>query len=123
MCYNVDLEIAKMKVEVKQLNGFEKITLDISNICNAKCKWCTTGINNRSKASISRFMRANEFEDIINYCLDHSIINQNSDVELYSWGEPFLNPEILDILDIIVEKGIGGYNLSTNGSKVVTLRK
>lgn len=104
------------------MNRFKKITIDISNICNAKCKWCTTGIRNKEMKVEPRFMTKDEFRGVIEHCLSKEIIEKNCDVELYSWGEPFLNPDIIPILDIIVEKGFP-YNLSTNGCKAVLLNE
>lgn len=104
------------------MNKFSKITIDISNVCNAKCKWCTTGIKNRVSATAARYMTTKEFRSILEYCLENDIIAENADLELYSWGEPFLNPDILEILDVVVEKNLP-FNLSTNGSKAVRLKK
>jgi len=104
------------------MNKFAKITIDISNVCNAKCKWCTTGINNREIRVPAKYMSKEEFRKVLDYCLKKNIIAEKADVELYSWGEPFLNPEILDIIDVIVEKGMP-FNLSTNASKVVILKE
>lgn len=104
------------------MNKFAKITIDISNVCNAKCKWCTTGIRNRETKPFAKYMSKEEFAKVLNYCLENDIVREKADVELYSWGEPFLNPDILDILDIIVEKKMP-FNLSTNASKVVILKK
>lgn len=104
------------------MEKFKKITIDISDICNAKCKWCTTGIQNQEGMSCAHFMTAEYFEKVINYCLNKHIIREDADIELYSWAEPALNSEILAIIDVIVNKGMR-YNLSTNGSKAVGLKK
>jgi len=104
------------------MNKFSKLTVEISNICNAKCKWCTTGMRNREKSIPAKYMTKEEFSNVLNYCIENNIIRKNADVELYSWGEPFLNPDILDILDIIVANKMP-INLSTNGSKIVILKK
>jgi len=46
---------------------------------------------------------------------EKGIINEKTELELYNWGEPFLNPEINDICGIIVKYGYS-YHLSTNAS-------
>lgn len=98
------------------------MTVDISNICNAKCKWCSTGIKNRSCVTKEKFMDTAQFSKVLKYCLENEIIDENADIELYSWGEPFLNPHLKEIIDVIIENNFS-YNLSTNGSKKVILNK
>lgn len=97
------------------MKKFKKITVDISNVCNAKCKWCTTGRKNRICQTTPEYMDEKQFGRVLNYCIKNQIIEEKADVELYSWGEPFLNPNISKILDIIVEKDMP-FNLSTNGT-------
>lgn len=94
--------------------GFTKMTIEISGTCNAFCKWCTTGIKNRSRGtSKAKFMTADEFERILDYVVTNKIIEDTTEVELYNWGEPLLNPEINDIIAIL-ESRKRKYHLSTN---------
>ena len=97
------------------MGKFKKITVDISNVCNAKCKWCTTGRRNRIKPTEPHYMSQDLFRRILDYCIGNDIIEEKADVELYSWGEPFLNPDILNMLDLLVERKMP-FNLSTNGA-------
>lgn len=98
------------------MRAFKKATIEISNICNAKCTWCTTGLRNR-RGCISQpeYMSAESFEKGLLYMRDNGIIDDKTELELYNWGEPFLNPEINTICRIIAKYGYS-YHLSTNAS-------
>lgn len=98
------------------MNAFKGATIEISSICNAKCTWCTTGIKNRSGCKASpEFMSPQSFEKGLLYMKEQGIIDENTELELYNWGEPFLNPEINEICGIIVKHGYS-FHLSTNAS-------
>lgn len=101
-----------------RVSSFKKATIEISNICNAQCKWCTTGRENRECTEKANFMTSKEFVKGIDYMLKEGIIDATTEIELYNWGEPFLNPEINHILKEVVKRKLK-YHLSTNGSKVV----
>lgn len=94
--------------------AYPKITIEISNICNAKCKWCTTGLKNRrGKIDKAHFMTASEFQRGIDELIDKDCLDYNTELELYNWGEPLLNPYINEIISIMENKKIH-YHLSTN---------
>lgn len=98
------------------MNVFKKATIEISSVCNAKCTWCTTGLKNLSGCkSKPEFMSAASFEKGLIYMTENGIIDRTTEIELYNWGEPFLNPEINDICGIIIKHGFH-YHLSTNAS-------
>lgn len=98
------------------MNAFKGATIEISSICNAKCTWCTTGIKNRSGCKASpEFMSPQSFEKGLLYMKEQGIIDENTELELYNWGEPFLNAEINEICGIIVKHGYS-FHLSTNAS-------
>lgn len=98
--------------------SFRAATIEISNICNASCRWCTTGSKNRvKKFTTPNFMSAASFEKGIAYMLDNNIINKNTEIELYNWGEPLLNPELQDILAIL-DKYELHFHISTNASVI-----
>lgn len=100
------------------LSSFRSATIEISNVCNARCRWCTTGVRNR-KNIITKpdFMSSSSFEKCIDHMLTNNIINQNTEIELYNWGEPFLNPQLQNILKIIDDRCLK-FHISTNGSKI-----
>ena len=90
---------------------------DVSNQCNAKCKYCVTGISNREKKKVVdyEYTDVEMFEKIYTHIYDAGILSKNINIELCNWFEPFLNPNIIDII-----RYLSGVNqkfiLSTNAS-------
>ncbi|MDR0822502.1 MAG: radical SAM protein [Endomicrobium sp.] len=77
------------------------IAIEISGICNAKCLYCCQGSGNHKAKNT--FMIAEEFEKIIHRLLYLKLIKPayNGNIGLFNWGEPFLNPQLNDILRIL----------------------
>lgn len=82
---------------------FNTLSIEISGLCNAKCKWCCSATGNHPTKT--KFMTAEKFEKILKHLIKNNALNTNA-VELYRWSEPFLNPELNEILEII-----GKYNM------------
>ncbi|MFC2067695.1 radical SAM protein [Chloroflexota bacterium] len=105
-------------------NKYDLVYFEIVGFCNAKCPWCITG--NKSLNEIiypSQFIKVDDFENAINYLLDNGFIcSGESRIDLYSWGEPMLHPELGKILNILSKNNIN-YGISTNASKVVDLNR
>ena len=59
------------------MKKFKKITVDISNVCNAKCKWCTTGRKNRICQTTPEYMDEKQFGRVLNYCIKNQIIEDD----------------------------------------------
>jgi len=58
-------------------------------------------------------MPAAEFTSAMDRLLEMGLVDRDTQLELYNWGEPFLNPDLPDILHVLVERGLH-YRLSTN---------
>ncbi|WP_312430329.1 radical SAM protein [Lacrimispora sp.] len=102
--------------EVLEMNA----TIDISGWCNAKCKWCATGIQNRENNCFERkYMTYNKFKTIYNHLINNFILYRFNEIMLYNWGEPFLNPDCLKIIEFLSEEE-QVFSISTNAS-VLTL--
>lgn len=101
--------------------AYSKITVEISNICNAKCKWCTTGMENRRRGGVKLkhcFMNPQEFEKGIKYLNDMGYLDiSTTELELYNWGEPLLNPYVNQIIEIMEQRQIK-YHLSSNAYSI-----
>lgn len=69
------------------------IRVDASTICQLRCPECPNGRRELNKSDVgSGFLQLNDFD---------SLLDQSpwvSEVDLTSWGETFLNPDLLDIL-------------------------
>jgi MoaA/NifB/PqqE/SkfB family radical SAM enzyme len=99
---------------------YKALSFDISGKCNAICPWCYTGRKNvASNKQSGEFITPAVFEKAIKYMLDNSIMNKSSIIHLYNWGEPFLNPYLKDIINILNKYEIK-YGLSTNASIIVS---
>lgn len=104
---------------------FTDVTFEIFGKCNANCQYCVSGKNSISgsfQKNNSSFIKVEDFKAAINYMLDNEIINLNSTIGLFNWGEPFLHPDFKEILFFLNEKGLR-YTLSTNGSKLIEFEK
>lgn len=105
------------------LEQYDHVTLEITNYCNAKCKWCKTGKNNRNSIGNTKshkYLSVNELEKMITFCEMNSIIKKDSIFDLFNWGEPFLNPSLNDIIKHLSAHGYR-IGLSTNASNYVKL--
>lgn len=85
---------------------FKKIYIEITNICNLKCKFCPETKRNKE------FMSIENFEKIIKKV--HSYTNL---ICLHVKGEPLLHPELHEILNILNKYGLQA-NITTNGTLI-----
>ena len=85
---------------------FKKIYVEITNICNLKCKFCPT--TNRNK----EFMSLENYEKII-----RKIHNYTKLVCLHVKGEPLLHNQLEDILKILEKYNLKA-NITTNGTLI-----
>lgn len=83
---------------------FKKIYIEITNICNLKCKFCPE--TNRVK----QFMSIENFEEIIK-----KIHNKTNLVCLHVKGEPLLHTKLEEILNILEKYNLKA-NITTNGT-------
>ncbi len=98
---------------------FNWITWDISGVCNSQCLFCPSGSRNllgnlhKSRAS---FLSPEDFESGLHYMIDSGIVDQNNThIDLFNWGEPFLHPQFENMLRIVSRMGFT-FGLSTNAS-------
>lgn len=77
--------------------------IDVSGLCNLRCITCPRG-NSIFKRPDDRMMSAADYKKV----LDKLILEIPflSDVQLYSWGEPLLNPEISEMISYTEANGI-----------------
>lgn len=130
--YKLSLKLTSNKEEIevveKSINDLEsiinedmevykEIVIELSGYCNASCKYCATGKNNRTKKMCidKEYISIEKFKEATTYLLDNNIINGDTFFHLYNYGEPFLNPDALKIFQYLEECGLS-YGVSTNGS-------
>lgn len=103
-------------------NQYDLVYFEIVGYCNARCPWCMTGSKRIDETAFpSTFIKVDHFENAINYLLDNGFICPGKcRIDLYSWGEPMLHPQLNDILRILSRNNID-FGISTNASKAVHL--
>lgn len=83
---------------------FAKVYIEITNVCNLNCTFCSkTGRE-------SRFLKVSEFEHIAREVKDFTSL-----IALHVKGEPFLHPDLKEILKLC-EKYELKVNITTNGT-------
>lgn len=105
------------------MKKYTHLVMEIVGGCNARCKYCTTGIKNCQSAPQYRFADVEQFTKALDYVLDHDFFDrEKGQLELFSWGEPFLHKQLNEICRRVSERKIR-YRLSTNGSSLQLLDK
>jgi MoaA/NifB/PqqE/SkfB family radical SAM enzyme len=102
---------------------FRHLTFEISDLCNAYCPWCITGLLNLSKDRERSFKRIDyqEFTRAIEHLESHGLLAPDATVALYIWGEPLLNPDWKRIVTYLSRKG-HGIHIATNCSVKIDVK-
>ena len=85
---------------------FKKIYIEITNICNLKCKFCPETSRNKE------FMTLEKFEEAI-----RKIHNYTNLICLHVKGEPLLHNNLKGILDVLEKYNLKA-NITTNGTLI-----
>lgn len=94
------------------------IRIEASSACQLKCPSCPTGQGLLKTSVGSGFLKFKDFQNLI---------DKNSwvkDIELSNWGEIFLNPGLIQIMQYAHEKGVrltanNGVNFNTASDEVL----
>lgn len=74
-----------------------RLNIETGNICNLRCPLCPTGIGDVSmKKGILSFKLFKHVAD--------QLINNIQSINLYSWGEPLLNPGLINMILYVKKK-------------------
>jgi len=94
-----------------ELKRDNKITLLVSDCCNLRCSQCLACCN---ISSVNKFLNKN---DINNLCSDIKQSGHKFTQLVISGGEPMLNPEIMEIINILIASNLAKeYQMMTNGT-------
>ena len=85
------------------MKKFKKIYIEITNICNLNCSFCSKVEKER------RMLSTSEFIEIINKVKDYT-----ESIYLHVKGEPLTHPNIIEFINIAKENNLK-VNLTTNG--------
>lgn len=89
--------------------GFQHCQIEITGKCNMRCKHCRAWEEARVDLSMTD----------INNLLDFFVAEERGEQRItVSGGEPFLNKNIIDIIDLIHKKGVNNIIITTNASMV-----
>ena len=99
----------------------EKITLQLTQDCNFRCKYCiySEEANTKQRAHSKRHMSWETAKKAIDFYLDHSVDSLKRNVGLYG-GEPLLQFDLMKRIIEYAEARLKGkplsFNVTTNGS-------
>lgn len=94
------------------LRGLHHIELNVTENCNRKCSFCPRS-NPSSYPNIKQYMSLDTAKCFAEKCIE-SLYQE--EIHLTGFGEPLLNPNILELIRLIRIHGINNYiNLTTNG--------
>lgn len=102
------------------INRFKTVYWDIINTCNANCKYCITG---RNKPKEIKYLTLETLSSGLDKLLSAGYIDTKQTViSLYNWGEPFLHPNLDEIIQELNNRNLK-YAFSTNASIVPNINK
>jgi radical SAM protein with 4Fe4S-binding SPASM domain len=84
------------------------LMIEPANACNLRCPACPTGSGKMNRPA--RLMSLSEFKGIID-----QVKGNVSEIYLWNYGEPFLNPDLLSMIAYATQVGIKVI-ISTNGA-------
>lgn len=99
-----------MNNENKKIKEHSIVYWDITGRCNAKCKYCHTGVSSHPHGGD---IDVNMFSDAINILKAKNLLSESARFHLYVWGDPMLHPRLDEILKILQNYNYH-YVLSTN---------
>ena len=94
-----------------QLPKFERVYVEIGNICNLKCSFCAG--TNKDKKQMNQVEFAHVCKEIKSY---------TKQIYLHVMGEPLLHPQLQEFLIIAKENGLK-VNITTNGTLIQKKRE
>ena len=77
------------------------LQIEPTNFCNLSCTVCPAAANKRDLNRDRRHMRLEEFKKIVDAMEDYLLL-----LVMWDWGEPFMNPELPEMLRYASNKGI-----------------
>jgi len=83
-----------------------RLVIDTGNICTLKCPLCPTGLGRPEREK--QFLKFEDFTKIIDQSKNYLY-----EVDLYNWGEPFLNKDIFRMIQYAKESRVK-VNVSSN---------
>lgn len=73
-----------------------EVAIDVAGKCNLECPSCPRG--NTKNLRPEGYMTASVYKQVLNKLLSELPLLTN--IELFTWGEPFMNPELAEIIEM-----------------------
>ena len=89
------------------------IDIELANACNLNCPMCYTTTEEFKNKVVKQIMSLDLFKKIIDECAKHPL--EHYSIRLSWRGEPFLNPDILEMVKYAKDKGIKEVSTLTHG--------
>ena len=83
------------------------VIIEISSLCNMKCSFCNREVMSRPQVN----MDLEVFRRVVDECAENGVYS----LSLYCLGEPFLNPDLREMIVYAKGRGIPYVDVSTNG--------
>jgi MoaA/NifB/PqqE/SkfB family radical SAM enzyme len=104
---NIALVEAEMRMHKIRMRGLPYYyIIDICNVCNLRCPLCPTGNGRLDRKQ--DFITIEQYRRILERVKEHALV-----VSIYNHGEPFLNPDVFDIIEHTAANNIAS-NASSN---------
>ncbi|MCU0288666.1 MAG: radical SAM/SPASM domain-containing protein [Acidobacteria bacterium] len=117
-----DLKIIQHNLRLAQTPPVQWFFMELTNCCNFRCRWCTTGMMTRPKGYMALDKAERLLEKIADYRRRFPVFSLYSQVKnpvfLHVMGEPLLHPQFFDIIRCGHRHGLD-FCLVTNGSLLV----
>ncbi len=94
-CEKAGLRKGQDYILCRELNDIDP-SVDVAGMCNLKCISCPRG--NEKKQPAKGLMRAEKYKKVLAKLLKE--IPLLGSIQLYTWGEPLLNPELPEIISM-----------------------
>lgn len=97
---------------------YQTVFFDISGICNARCPWCVQAERNDNILKNSKkFIDIGLFSNALERMLALELINKNTIINLFNWGEPLIHPKFPEIINELNKRDLI-FGISTNASNI-----
>ncbi len=87
-----------IKIKKKVTGKTFSAVIEISGYCNARCPYCPTS---SSKSTSKEFIAPALLEEIIIHLKREKLLPDGATIQLYNYGEPFIHPQINEILEVL----------------------
>ena len=101
------------------MRTYNTIFYELSGLCNGKCPYCLSG---KFRKIGGTFVSADLFDHTLGVIAKNGLLSPGGVIGLYNWGEPFLHPQLSELLHRINDYAFS-YGFSTNVSKIPSIDK